>query len=1335
MLDFLIIKTKTPRKGEIEVYPDWEVRTRKDLMIKGQKFYAVWIEEVGLWSTKQDDVINLVDHEIDIYCEAKLKDTGMFIVKRYMHESSSGAIDSWHKYCQKQAADNFVMLDGTLVFANMKPERALYSSKRLPYALEPGDYSAYRELMSVLYSPEERHKIEWAIGSIVNGASRELQKFLVFYGAAGTGKSTVMNIIGKLFEGYTATFDAQALGSRNSTFALEPFKNGPLVGIQHDGDLSRIEDNTGLNSLVSHESMVVNEKYTSLYTNRFKTFLFMGTNRPVRITDAKSGLMRRLIDVSPTGKKLPSSDYKRLMKQIEFELGAIAWHCKEVFEDDPLYYDSYVPIKMMGASNDFYNFMEANYLVFKDANKTSMKIAWEMYKLYADDARVPHPMSMRIFKEELKNYFWEFKERAIDEEGNFIRNQYIGFRTDKFDIPTIGPTPKVEEKTWLEFEEHKVSLLKDILNDCPAQYASAKETPSMPWSKVEQFLRDLDETRLHYVKVPLNHIVIDFDIPGEDGNKDFEANLKAASQWPKTYAELSKSGKGIHLHYLYSGDPLELENLYAEHIEIKVFNGKSALRRKLTKCNDIPIATLSSGLPLKEKKAVVNSDSVKSEKALRKLVIRNLNKEIHKGTKPSMDFIKKILDDAYASGMVYDLTDLKSDIIDFASNSTHNAKYCMMMVKDLKLKSETVDESVSDNNEDALWFFDFEVFPNVIFLNYKKDGDEKIYHLINPKPEDIEMLSKKKLIGHNCRRYDNHIAYAIMMGYNNEAVYNLSQKIVKGEKGCFFGPAYNFSYCDTYDMASAGNKKSLKKLEIEMGMHHKELGFDWDQPVPEEKWHFVSEYCDNDVIATEAAFHYLKADFTARRILAALAGMSVNDTTNTLTTKIIFGTNRSPQGEFCYRNLAKPVEKLDFEVEAFLKEACPDMMSKSHTNDGLMLSVLPYFPGYKFENHVSTYKGIEVGEGGYVYSEPGIYNNIALLDVASMHPHSVISECLFGPRFTRRFREIVVGRVNIKHEAWAELDTFLDGKLKPFIQEVLDGKMTSKELANGIKTAINSVYGLTAAKFDNPFKDPRNIDNIVAKRGALFMINLKEEVQKRGFTVAHIKTDSIKIPNATPEIIKFVMDYGKEYGYTFEHEATYERMCLVNDAVYIAKYLDPDECQKLYGYVPSDNHKGVAKNNGWTATGLQFSVPYVFKKLFSKAEIEFDDLCETKAVTQGALYLDDGTEEKQFVGRVGQFCPMNEEVGLKLLCTRDDKFYSPPGCKDWLFLESEYVRQAHLEDKIDRSYYDDLANAAINTINQYGPFDIFAGDEKYPYELTTEYSKGQHEELPFDLYA
>ena len=103
-------------------------------------------------------------------------------------------------------------------------------------------------------------------------------------------------------------------------------------------------------------------------------------------------------------------------------------------------------------------------------------------------------------------------------------------------------------------------------------------------------------------------------------------------------------------------------------------------------------------------------------------------------------------------------------------------------------------------------------------------------------------------------------------------------------------------------------------------------------------------------------------------------------------------------------------------------------------------------------------------------------------------------------------------------------------------------------------------------------------------------------------------------------IIQFVMEYGKQYGYTFEHEATYERMCLVNDAVYIAKYAEADVCNRMYGYIPGDN---MEHGGQWTATGAQFAVPYVFKTLFSKEPIEFKDMCETKSVKEGAMYLDE----------------------------------------------------------------------------------------------------------------
>ena len=1283
MLDFLLIATRNTKKG-FEVYPKFIIKKSEDLMIRGGDFYAIWIEERNLWSTDEQDALMLIDRALDDYVKANKENFDAKPKVLHMWDAESGMIDCWHKYCQRQMRDSFHILDEKLIFSDMETKKTDYASKHLPYPLKEGSIDSWDRLMSVLYSPEERHKIEWAIGAVVSGGSKTLQKFLVLYGPPKSGKSTVINIIEKLFEGYISVFDAKALGSANNAFALESFRSNPLVAIQHDGDLSRIEDNTRLNSLVSHEMMTVNEKFKSAYATKFKTFLFMGTNKPVKITDAKSGLIRRLIDVSPTGEKLSKAEYDRVVKKINFELGAIAWHCQQLYLEDPGAYDNYIPLAMLGASNDFYNFVLDSYIIFKKEDGVSQKQAWEMYKTYCEEAKVLYPLPKRPFNEELKNYFREYHERHTLEDGTRVRSYLTGFRYDKFEKKEQEKNGFSPVTSWLRFDCTE-SLFDKEFKDCPAQYGSSKETPAKKWENVKTTLEALDTHRLHYVMVPLYLIVIDFDLLDDTGNKSFEKNLEAACKWPRTYAELSKSGAAIHLHYIYDGDPEKLMRVYDDHIEIKVFTGNSSLRRKLSKCNDIPIAHISSGLPLKGEKAMVNFEAVASEKGLRTSIKKALNLEVHPNTKPNIDFIDHILQEAYDSGLNYDVTDMRGAVLAFAANSTHQADYCIKAVNKMKFKSEEPLDGDSGSDDSPLVFYDVEVFPNLFLVNWKAEGEGKsVVRMINPKPSEIENLMKMKLVGFNCRRYDNHILYARLMGYTNEQLYNLSQRIIEGSKNCFFGEAYNLSYTDVYDFCA--KKQSLKKWEIELGIHHQELGLPWDQPVPEELWTKVAEYCDNDVIATEAVFHARKSDYIAREVLADVAGMTVNDTTNSLTTRIIFGKNRNPQDVFNYRDMGDE-SQITQRVEFYDEYTVLDSKNR------------PIFPGYKYENGKSTYRGEEVGEGGYVYAEPGMYWNVALLDIASMHPSSIVAEELFGPEYTQRFKDILDARIAIKHKDFEKARQMLGGKLAKYLTD----EDSAKDLAQALKIAINSVYGLTAATFDNPFRDIRNKDNIVAKRGALFMVNLKHEVQSRGFTVAHIKTDSIKIPNATPEIIQFVTDYGKLYGYNFEHEATYDRMCLVNDAVYIAKYKDGD----------------------WTATGTQFQIPYVFKKLFSREEIIFDDLCEAKQVST-AIYLDMNEElpedehDYRFIGKVGLFCPIKPGKGGGLLMrettnkkTGEKGYSAVTGSKGFRWLEADTIRDfddAYKKNAIDRLYYDQQVDKAVETISQYGDFSMFISE-------------------------
>lgn len=1261
-MDFYRIKENTTRDGTLEIFADFRVCRSKDLMVRSRSFYAIWDEEAGLWSTDEYDVQRLVDSDLYSYKPQTQGYTKTTI--KYLSDFGSNRWLQFRNYVG-HLSDSSHELDENLTFSNTVVKKEDYVSKRLPYPLESGDISSWDELIGTLYDPSERAKLEWAIGAIIAGDAKHIQKFLVLYGSAGTGKSTVLNIVQKLFEGYYTTFEAKALTGSSNAFATEVFKSNPLVAIQHDGDLSRIEDNTKLNSIVSHEEMTMNEKYKPSYTSRINAFLFMGTNKPVKITDAKSGLIRRLIDVKPTGNKVSPKRYQILYSKIDFELGAIAHHCLEVYRSmGKDYYSGYRPTEMMLQTDVFFNYIESYYDIFKEQDGVSLNQAYELYKTYCDDSNVDYKMAKYKFREELRNYFDEFHDR-YEVDGVRVRSWYKGFNADHFKTPVDSE----EDQVFSLVMDHKESIFDEIAKDWPAQYANSNGTPKKKWDEVDTKLSDLDTEKIHYVKAPENHIVIDFDLKGPDGEKSAERNLEAASKWPATYAEFSKSGAGIHLHYNYTGDTSLLSRIYDDGIEVKIFHGNSSLRRRLSACNNVPIADLNSGLPLKEKK-VTNTEGIKSEMALRDLIARNLKKEIHPGTKPSMDFIHKILEDAYSSGLRYDVTDLRPKILAFANNSTNQALYCIKLIQSMEFKSEHTLEAMNDEGtayevkspdqpDDREVFFDVEVFPNLLMVCWKYRGSDSVVTMINPKPSEVEELLALKLIGFNCRKYDNHILYAAFMGYNNEQIYQLSKKIISGSPNAMFGQAYNLSYTDIYDFSS--KKQSLKKFQIELGIRHKELGLPWDEPVDPKLWDTVGDYCKNDVISTEAVFEARYQDFIARKILADLSGLSLNATTQQHTAKIVFGDDKRPQEKFIYTDLSEE------------------------------------FPGYIYEMGKSTYRGEEVGEGGLVRSKPGMYSNVGLLDIESMHPTTIERLNIFG-EYTKNFSALKSARMAIKHGEYEEAKKMLGGKLARHLGD----EKEAEALSYALKIVINIVYGLTSAKFDNAFRDPRNIDNIVAKRGSLFMVELVHYLASKGIEVIHVKTDSIKIADITPEIIDLVMEFGDKYGYTFDHEATYEKFCLVNKAVYIAKTLP--------GRKPAH----------WVAVGAEFQHPYVFKTLFTKEKIEFEDLCEAKSATT-AIYLDfDGDESdipmaldtelkgRVFIGKTGAFTPIKPgHGGGVLLREKDGNFHSVTGTKGYFWLESEMVESMKKHDDIDMSYFKKLVDDAIDQINKYGDFEGF----------------------------
>lgn len=1252
-MDFYNITAKNfgnRAKNDYVVEPDFKYLT-KDLVCKGGSLYGYWYD--NSWRTDIHSLIKIIDKEVREYTEEfKAKHADTIVSPKFMNSHGSSIMSKFREYT-KNMPESDIEFNKRIIFSNEKAGREDYSTTQLSYTPTTGDTPSFDKMFNLLYEKNELIKILWFIGAVLTNNMGKIQKFLFLYGGKGSGKGTILTIFKLLFEGYYSGIDLHKLTS-GSEFATAGVKETQLL-IDDDADLYSIKDDTNLLKLTSHEPIIVNNKYQSTYSITFKGLLVAASNQRFKVRNIDSGITRRAVVAVPTEMTHDYETYMELMDKIKFELPAIAQKAIDTFNSlGRGHYQDYIPYDMMESTDVFYSFMRESAVALGDL--CTLKTASELYRLYLLDFDYDTSGFKKKAKNELKRYYKTYNDqKRID--GETLKNVYEGLKwndifPDQPNNPLIFRGDSEEELIAQLDLKYKESVFDKMASSYPAQLTNIDGLPKQKWDEVTTTLSDIDTKELHFVRVPINHVVLDFDIRDSKGEKSLKLSLKAAKNFPETYMEISKSGKGVHLHYIYEGDVDRLDSLYSKDIEVKVCKGKSSLRRKLSVCNNKEVLHISTGLPEKEDVPEVYKDIEIihwNENKMRTSIKGNLEKKYHDSTRPSIDFIAKIFEDAEKSGVKYDLRDMRQDILSFAANSTNQSKYCLGVINKINYctieqedasKIQKGSKDVLYENKD-LYFFDVEVFPNLFIIAFKKFGEKKVTKWINPSREQVASLVEKPLVGFNNRRYDNHIVYAALLGENNLSLYRQSQRIIndKNAQSGMYSGAYELSYTDIYDYCNSANKKSLKKWEVELGIKHDEFELPWDKPVPEEAWDRAAEYCANDVEATETVFLETQSDYNARRILATLSGLSVNSTTNQHTTAIIFEGHS-------------------------IKETSKELVYTKLSDR---------FPGYEYGFGKSLYRGEDPGEGGYVYAEPGVYTNVALFDVASMHPTSAIVMNAFG-KYTENYKDILQARMYIKHGDLEKAGELFGGQLKPFLGD----KATAKDLSNALKTAINSVYGLTSAGFDNPFRHPDNVDNIVAKRGALFMIDLKYAVQERGYTVAHIKTDSIKIPNADEEIIRFVFEFGQKYGYTFEHEDTYKKLALVNKSTYI--------CQD--------------QNDVWHATGTQFQESYVFKTLFSKESLSKEDFFVTKEVKNASIYLGD-----KFVGRLAEVYA--SESGEEMFRVTDDKKGSISGTKGYKWrLSKDFLSKKD----IDMTFYTELLDKALEAISKVGDVSVMIGD-------------------------
>lgn len=1334
MYDFLKVQKKWDNKLQRNVYtPSYILRSNiRDLLVRGGKFYAIFNYNTNLWEMDDSKAVALIDQQVEQWVKendktAIVDDPEHAPIIQHLSDTSNKLIIAWHNFCERDYRPEWDMkreLNQKVIFSNQDAKREDYATIKLDYPLQESPTPNYDRLCEVLYLPSEQEKWEWFVGCILSGDQRKIQKMLIFYGEPGSGKSTILEkvitngIFNGMDNGYVTSFEANNL-TGNDSFGTDFLAKSAVLATDNEAEMQLITKKAMLNKIISHETITVNPKFGKRFSLAPGCVLIAASNEPVQMSPT-SGMNRRIIDIRPTGNRLDPNEYDKCVEGLQFERSGMAFKCIATYKRlGRHYYDHYIAEDMLSRTSPFQNYVQENYFELKDG--ISLAAAYKLYTDYAAESNFKNILPRYKFRDTLKLYFEKYENM-----------KFSVFKPEKIGIKPLEPAAigSKSVESWIDLKEQP-SILDKLYADCPAQYE--QDDPEHPlkysWANCHTKLKDLDTHRIHYLKGPVALIFLDFDMRDKNGNKDLAANIEMASKFPPTYAEVSKSGGGLHLYYIYTGgDPDKISRIYGDNVEVKVMTGGQSIRRKLTLCNDIPVAEINSGLPLKEEKGVgdvIDWEGFKNERILRSMIINALQKKHHGHTKPEVDYIYKALDEAYKSGATYDVRDLENDVFGFAVNSTNKAQYCMSLVNQMHFCSKDIEEKENVETEEyktaPIIMLDVEISPSAkqavergvklrpgvspdetafFLIEWKYLGDDKpVTVMPNPKPSEVEKLFKFRIIAHNGIAYDSNMCYAASQGYSPEELYELNLKLTSKDKEISrrarFPQARHLFYADTYEYPV--KKQNLKKWEIELGKTHLEWNYSWEQPVPMKDRAKFAEYCKNDVISLEAVFNATHDDFVAKEMLVDLVpGGSMIDATNTLSTKFVQGGADHLQLVYTDFMTGKqygdgvPFEEPIITLDEYNKIGDDWTGVKPVNNNHFPGYHCVWVPGDPLPHNF--FRGIDIGRGGYVYANHGMYRRGVTRDSLSHHATSIEMLNLFGDQ-TINYSNLKKARAAIKHKDFDTVRKMFGGKLSKY----LDDATSAKALSKALKLVLNAAYGMTSSQHDYfAMKDKRNVNNIVALRGAMVLKIIQDEVEARVFTVIHIKTDSIKIADPTDEIIKLVDDIGAYYGYTFETEHTWNRICLVDDAQFIGLH-DQDDPESPMT---------------WDATGKEFQVPYIFKTLFTHEPIEFKDLCTVFNVSKGSLHLvhNAGTdhENDEFIGRVGEFVPMQEGHGGKLYRVNDEgKRFAAAGTTGYLWEDADKVKDAKLENFIDMNYFRKECDEAIADINRFGNFDQF----------------------------
>jgi hypothetical protein len=263
------------------------------------------------------------------------------------------------------------------------------------------------------------------------------------------------------------------------------------------------------------------------YSARADAVLFIGTNQPGEITDAKSesfGIDR----YSSNRRENSTRHYNTLLDEILRARAPLSSLSDGIFVNGQNHYNGYRPLEMMLQTDIFFNFIEA-YDIFKQQT-TPLKQAYGLYKEYCDETGIERPLPMYKIRKSCEITSTTSKIEEV--EGNC--SQFIfRFNAEKFKAPKLDDDLPAFSLVVRRRNHSSTPSSRTARPGWPKQRFQQK------WANVKKKLLDID-TSSFYVKVPKKLIVID-DLKETNGHPS-RANLEA--QVVVQRMQSSQSGKG-----------------------------------------------------------------------------------------------------------------------------------------------------------------------------------------------------------------------------------------------------------------------------------------------------------------------------------------------------------------------------------------------------------------------------------------------------------------------------------------------------------------------------------------------------------------------------------------------------------------------------------------------------------------------------------------------------------------------------------------------------------------------------------------------------------------------